>query len=465
VKTARTALVASLAAALVSVALGAAGFALKSRVVAALPAAMETAGPPLGVLHFVDNAIDSWKPMALALTIFHSPEHDRLFEALRDFQVADSFGRAGDLSAFEDSKKFQYPLSSLLPIEALRAIGFGTVRNLNLIDILFYLLELIAVVYLADRVFAASSARDRLAVAAVALAIAGTYYPVFMALTYGNIQLWIDLFFTAACVAWWKRRFFAAGLAIGLAAMIKPQFAALLLWAVLWRQWRFGAGFLAVAVPVGLASLAYFGLHNNLAYLDVLSLISQHGERYYLNESVNGIVHRLIEDGSTPVLAGDLGDYAPYRQAVYGATLIAAAIFAAIALLPAWRRAGEGPDIVDLALAATCFTIGAPVVWPYHYGILLPVFVVALKAALDRPRALAVLAVAWVLCASYLPLIRLVYHAPWNLAGNPCFFGAILLIGVLVYCRQPSYRSTETPRLRSGDGAKGGAAAAARQAG
>ena len=64
-----------------------AGFALKADVVRGLPAADEVAGPPLGFVNYLDGAINSWKPMNLALSIFHSPHRDELFETLKDFQV------------------------------------------------------------------------------------------------------------------------------------------------------------------------------------------------------------------------------------------------------------------------------------------------------------------------------------------------------------------------------------------
>src|ERR1700741_4537660 len=116
----------------ISVLLGAAGVLLKARIVTELPAAVEkTAEPPMGIFRFLDQAIDSWKPMQLALTIFYSPAGDRLFETLGELQAtgkADAVGK--DLSYYSDATKFQYPLSSLLPIQALEAIGLGSIRAL-----------------------------------------------------------------------------------------------------------------------------------------------------------------------------------------------------------------------------------------------------------------------------------------------------------------------------------------------
>ena len=448
----------------ISVSMGAGSVIFKSRIVRALPAAMEVAGPPVGILHFIDHAINSWKPMKLALRISHSADKDRLYEAVGDFQLSGAQGTNGPLSEFADSRKFQYPLTSLLPLELLDSIGLGTIPDLNALNLILFVGNILLILNLANRCFIASIGNavaprsgtnypDRVLLSVVTLAAAITYYPNFMSLVYGNIQLWIDFLLTAAFVAWLSRRFFLVGILIALATAIKPQLGALLIWAVLWKQWSFCAGFLCAAIPVGLTSLVHFGLHNNLAYLDLLSFLSQHGERFYLNESINGIVHRLIENGSPHALAGDIEGYAPYRPIVYTATLIAGAMFGLLALLPAILRRGETPRITDFALASICFTIGSPIVWPYHYGILLPASVVALKGVLEEPaspgksRVAITLGLSWVLCASYMPFFRLIYQTPWNLVSNPQFFGAVLLLLVLFRCGRAWQR--HSPQVRN----------------
>jgi Glycosyltransferase family 87 len=425
---------------IVSVLLGAAGFAFKAQIVRMLPAADEVAGPPTGILHFLDQGIDSWKPMKLALTIFHSEAGDQIYETLRNFQLSGDGGLAGDLSHFADTKKFQYPLTSLLPIEVLGAVGLDSIRSLNVINLIMYLAGIAAVGFVAVQCFGSSSqtSLNETYIFLFAALASLTFYPIFVPLVLGNMQLWIDCFFAFACLAWLRGRAFLAGFLIALAATIKPQFAAMLIWALLWRQWLFCGGFLSVAIPVALASVLYFGLHNNLAYLDLLRLISQHGETLSNNESVNGIVHRLIEDGGTGILLFDKDNYAPYRPVVYIFTMLSTLVFALIAFLPPLLRRGEQPTIIDFSIASICFTIGAPIVWRMHYGTLLPIYIIALKFVLDEPdprarmRLAIMLGASWLLCASYLPFFRLLYESPWNLAANPHFFAALLLLAVLL---------------------------------
>ena len=262
------------------------------------------------------------------------------------------------------------------------------------------------------------------------------FHPQFLALVKGNIQIWIDCFFALACLAWLSGWPVLAGVLIALAALIKPQLGAMLIWAVLWRQWRFALGIVATAAPVSISALVYFGIHNNVIYFQVLSEISRHGERYYFNESINGIAHRLIGSGGGGILTQDVG-YAPYYPIVYAVTLGAFLVFVSLALAPAIIRRGENPKAEDFLTASICFTVGSPIVWPYHYGILLPVYIISLFQILDstsgrlRLRLLLTIGASWVLCASYAPMVRLLYQAPWNVAGNIHFFAAIMLLVVL----------------------------------
>jgi Glycosyltransferase family 87 len=432
-----------------SLLLSAAGVVLKSQIVSMLPAADEKAGPPTGILTFLDGGIDSWKPMKLASKIFHSPAGDNLYETLRAFQLSGAAGAAGDLSQFSDTKKFQYPLTSLLPLELLETIGLGSVRSLNLINLFMFAATVIAIGYLSCRPLHLQATLERCEpdyafakrafLFAVAVGVSLTFYPAFNALVNGNIQLWINCLFAFTCLAWVMGLEAEAGILVALATAVKPQLGALLLWATLWRRWYFCAGFLGAAIPVALISIVYFGMHNNASYLELLATIARHGERLASNESINGMLHRFLEEGGTGGLVRDVDDYAPYRPIVHALTTISAIAFALMAFMPSVLRRAEDPTIFDFATASICFTIGSPIVWLAHYGILLPLFVIAFKAALcesvsrHKGRIFVLLGIAWLLCATYLPFVRLLYRSPWNLGANPHFFGALILLFLLFH--------------------------------
>ena len=69
-----------------------------------------------------------------------------------------------------------------------------------------------------------------------------------------------------------------AGVCIGLACAIKPQFILLLVWGLLWRETLFSTGIVASFVPMAGISLIRYGPHNNLEYLNVLAFLGKRGE-------------------------------------------------------------------------------------------------------------------------------------------------------------------------------------------
>ncbi len=186
----------------------------------------------------------------------------------------------------------------------------------------------------------------------------------------GQIQIWIDLAVTLACLLWWTGHRGAAGVLIGLACAIKPQFGMLLLWALLWRRWDFVAGFLAAALPIAAISVLRFGWHNHLTYLEVLSFIARHGESFHANNPVNGIVNRLLFNG--PNLTWDPNAFAPYHPIVHAATLLASPRLPGAAAAAGTAVAEGQPRVFDFGFALLCFTMASPIAWEHHYGVMLP---------------------------------------------------------------------------------------------
>lgn len=374
-------------------------------------------------------AFDSWTPMIRALELLRGPDGAALYEQL----------------FFAQQTKFQYPPTSLLPIDLLGAIMPLSLPNLNLLNLALALLNAAALALLTRFAFRAAPAPafDTRWLPALAFVAALLFQPFTRAFALGQIQVWIDLAVTLACLLWWTGHRGAAGVMIGLACVIKPQFGMLLLWALLWRRWDFAAGFLAAALPVAAISILRFGWHNHLTYLEVLSFIARHGESFYANNSVNGIVNRLLFNG--PNLTWDPNAFAPYHPVVHAATLLASLVFLALPLLPAllWRR-GQ-PRAFDFGFALLCFTMASPIAWEHHYGVMLPLYVLALRfatveaPAASRPRLLMLLGLSWALAAGRIPLLGALSGTPLNILQAHLFLGAALLLcvlGVAAYRRQ-----------------------------
>jgi hypothetical protein len=180
-----------------------------------------------------------------------------------------------------------------------------------------------------------------------------------------------------------------------------------------------------------------FGIHNHITYLEVLSFISKHGEAYFTNHSVNGVVHRALGNGTS--LTFDHHAFPPADPRVAGATLITSLVLLAIALLPAVLSGRQRPDIVDVSIAALCATIASPIAWEHHYGVLLPVLGIALARVCvgpSRPIAAALLAFSWVLSANYLPAANYLDNTWLNFMQAYLLFATLILLGVLLSLRR-----------------------------
>lgn len=368
---------------------------------------------------------DSWKPMARAQRAFNDKPDESLYRVF-----------------FEDHIKFQYPPSALFVLDLFPSRWFNGAESLEPGSRMNQLLSwasrvafalgilLCVLIYThGDRTM---TTRDRLIVLVCGVLLGAMFYPIVRAHILGQIQIFIDCLVAAALLAYLTGRRVLAGACIGLCCLIKPQYGLILLWGLLRRDWRFSGGLLVVAVTGLIAALFRYGLANHLDYLKVLSFISQHGEAYWPNQSFNGLLNRLLDNGDPRHF--DRYSFPPYHPVVYFGTLLSSL---AIMITALWRTHGRAPDALDLATALLGATLAAPVAWEHHYGILLAIFAVA------TPKARGPL-----LLASYLMVANALLRPAWLLAdpvrellASHLFFGALLLFAILVTMRarpQPS---------------------------
>ena len=380
-----------------------------------------------GMLHSSTRP-DSWGPMMQALTVLRGPDKDGLYQLL----------------FFDGHVRFQYPPTSLLPLDLLSALGLASVRILNAINSVVYLLNAAAAGLLAWLVFRGNGraiGRNGLqlhpgGMVAIGIVAAFTFYPNVRADVLGQIQVWIDFLFTCAVIAWLLQRRLFAGILIGFACTIKPQFGLLLFWGLLWREWAFSGGILVAFVPVTVVSLFRYGFPAHLGYLEVLAFLSRHGESFFANNSVNGILNGYLS--STSNIVWDSLGFTPYHPIIYAGTAAASILaLGAIVFLPLMSRKTR-PSVVDLGVASICTVIGSPVAWEHHYGIFLPIYGVALKCFLDQPVGprrgvrLACLAVSWILVSNIIPFANLLTRTPFSALQAHLFFGALLLLALLL---------------------------------
>lgn len=258
-----------------------------------------------------------------------------------------------------------------------------------------------------------------------------TYFPILRGLLLGQVQTVIVALFCGALLSYVHGRKASAGVLIGLACTIKPQLGFLLLWGLLRKEFRFVGWALLTGAVMGVAAIGVYGLHNNLDYIRVLRYVGSHGEAYFANQSLNGLLNRAFFLGSN--LDWDGVVYPAYNAWVSWGTSAGALGFALWALLwkrPSLHRNDAALIGVDFAMAALAATLGAPIAWEHHYGLLLPMFVLAFPLTLTiRDKAgLVLLALSFILVSHSFIMANLLAETRLNVLQSYTFFGGILFM-------------------------------------
>jgi hypothetical protein len=370
------------------------------------------------------STADSWRPMQVALQFLDDHPGQPVYQAV----------------LFDQRVKFQYPPSSLLPFKALESLSLPIdAVTLNA----WSRVALVAVAFMTLAIFR-RSLRHRIPAAevpgatslwiwaALAAGFTLTFYPLAMGFYEGQIQTWVTLLFSGVVFAWMSGRIGLAGVLCGCMVAIKPQWGLMLPWALVRRQWGFAGGLTATLAVIATASIWVFGLASHVDYLHALQMMARHGEVFYANQSVNGLLNRWIFSSCS----GPPTFFAPYHPAVYAGTIVTSLAIAGLAI---FFRSGEHSraPTIDLSIAALSFTMASPIAWDQHYGIMLPVFAVAVAVALARRRDAGAL---WFLGAAY-ALSSNDFVTPgcpsrlMNVIQSHLFFGAVLLMIVLYRMR------------------------------
>jgi hypothetical protein len=208
------------------------------------------------------------------------------------------------------------------------------------------------------------------------------------------------------------------------------------------RRWNAAVAFLVTAAVLLLVSTAIFGLHNNLDYVHVLASLSKKAQSHFANQSMFGTLNRMIGNGEnigyTPYV------YTPYIAWVYRTTVLSSlALMCAVLFFPWGRlRATAG----DLGAMGVISVAASPMAWEHHYGVICGVLAwtwFAHGCWQRRPPWLLGLSAMLTLNA-WLGLNRLAPHRGWNVLQSYMYFGALLLVVVLmVTARRVTHGDTE----------------------
>lgn len=386
-----------------------------------------------GLLLRGEQGGDSWVPMLLAYVTPSDPTHP-LYQNL----------------FFERRVKFVYPPTTLLLFRALELTLPQRAWKAAL-DILSWLCVAIAIASsaaLLDRGLARASppasSADRVARLALAVACGLVFYPLIKACTLGQMQVVVNAAFAACLLCWQSGRRATAGVLVALMAVIKPQYGLFVLWGFVRREWRFAASAALAGLALLGLSVACFGVADHVDYLRVVAYVGRHGEAYWPNQSLNGFLQRLFDNGQSRIW--DPVAYPPFHPLVYAGTLVGSLLLLGAGLF--WApRIRPRADAVDLAGFAVALTLASPLAWEHHYGVLLPILAVALVATLERPvrgrASLALLAVCGLIASNYFEALGRLSGTVWNPLQSLLFGAAIALLALLLGLR----RAYNAPRI------------------
>jgi hypothetical protein len=269
---------------------------------------------------------------------------------------------------FEQHVKFIYPTSSLFLYKLLTLLHLPTRPVVNLLILGSFLGTLLCAgevlrLRILEREPLPPGQRRCVVLAAAVLGL--LFFPLINGTLMGNIQTPLTFLWTLAVLCWMKQWKSTAGLLLACVCLFKPMLALFFLWAALRREWRFLVSFLSAVVTIQVVAILLFGWHNELDYLGVLAYLSRHGEAFFPNQSINGLLERWIHNA--PIFDWSVADYPPYRKAVYIGTTISSVLFLGFGLVvPVLRRWKD--RTLDLILFGMVSTLASPIVWHHHYG-------------------------------------------------------------------------------------------------
>ncbi len=373
---------------------------------------------------FAGGGIDSWFFMDLAARRLHDAPHQPLYREI----------------FFHQAWKFQYPITSLLGWNELRTFFGGSLERIAhfLNAVCFHWIAitgLMSAILLRGawtRVHGEDPRETRIATFVFlvgGILQAFLFYPLTRSWWLGQIQTTLSMLAIGSLLAWQHDHKKLAGILVGLACLFKPQWGIALLWGLVFREWQFAVGGLVVCAIAGGAAGALFGFGHYIEYLPVLSALSHHGESAMENQSMNGLMNRLLNGGA---LNFQMHSFPPFNPIVYWTTLVSGILMVGTIFL--WGRKRLRTE-TELAVVLLVLTIASPIAWEHHYGVLLGILPALVPGVLEaRPLERAtpyLVGILWIFVDQNFPwLVRFADSRILSALLSPLFFGALGFLGL-----------------------------------
>jgi hypothetical protein len=266
--------------------------------------------------------------------------------------------------------------------------------------------------------------------------------PLVNSLREGNTTHFILLLLIVALLLWRRRRDFAAGLVLGLTAMIKPPLMLLGIYFLLRGRWRVVAGGAATIAATVAVSLATFGLEINLAWYKACIEPFMKGAIAAFNvQSIDGFLMRLVTGPD------ELDNWFPLQPStahrVARIALVATLFIGAYWLIrrAARARPSEGVsarDYVEFSIVLVIALVSTPVSWTHYYLLLLLPWGLYLSGQLALPDDAATRRLVWASCLlCSLPVVAPPEQPEWlaeilsRTVVSAWLFGAFLMLAAL----------------------------------
>ncbi len=308
---------------------------------------------------------DSWKPMLIAWKYWI--ENNKAVAIYSDLLIRDHI-------------KFQYPpntlfLPKLILESSVEAAAFYTIATRVFLAVTIMAVAAVAFYSLKSFGQPLKSPIDKLFSFVLIGVLTVIFYPIAEACSLGQSQAWLNALFAAALLCYMTGRMTLAGIIIGIMASFKPQYALFIVWGMMRGNWRLALATLITGVVIVIIGISEFGLATYFDYLKALGFLSQHGEAFMANQSVNGLLNRFFSIGDPESYNNTYwrGRYfPPFNSWVYFGTLISSVVIVALCLFGKANKEGFS-SYVDFGLMALGATMASPIAWEHHYGILLPI--------------------------------------------------------------------------------------------
>jgi alpha-1,2-mannosyltransferase len=344
---------------------------------------------------------------------------------------------------FQRHYKFQYPISSLL-LYSMAALLHVSGAHLNKAILL---LSVPATLLVAGEIFLFAvpsnwnlSRTQRLLVRAAIALLGILFYPFIYGAYLGQVQTFLTLLWGLAFYLWLRDKQELSGVCIAITCIFKPQLALFLVWALLRKQWRFLLPLLCGIVITQALSIALFGWHNVVEYRAVVRYLTHHGEVFYTNQSVNGLLQRIMKTGD-PLYFQNLS-FPPYNAVVYIGTLCSTALLLAFGLfvpmLRRWRDSG-----IDFLLFGLLATVASPIAWEHHYGyfFIASVYLLALLCTGKDTRLFFLFSACFVVLANSFPVQERLANTPWTFLLSYDLYSGLAIIAILSVFGERSSRN------------------------